>query len=61
MPRAVPWPDVASEPVLQCVRTETLLSGDLTGALARSHLLPCSPMLRFVSVSFRKISSAAAM
>lgn len=68
MPRAVPWPEVAREPVLQCVRTEigtTAAAPEEDEACcccwAASQAAPWAPMERFVSRSLARMASAVRM
>ncbi len=58
IPSAVPWPDVASEPVLQCVRTD---SGQSEEALycCCNQAAPCAPMEVLLCRSFSRMVSAA--
>lgn len=55
-PRAVPYPAVASEPVLQCVKILTRLS---PGCWARIVLAPKSPIAWLSAMSFSIIASIA--
>lgn len=60
MPRAVPWPDVAREPVLQWVRTEILRSG-VALYCCSSHEAPKEPIDVLFSRSLARMFSAVSM